>query len=161
MCWPLKINFVRTRHTMSNFLSDSQRHSFEQKSFSKLSVCFFPPGILVQLYKDIFNFRCFQNNSTISNQYHLKNFLVRQKYVCFEKKIFFIVENQKWQKKLNLKISQKGHTSGFGIFNFSNSNFFVIFGFPSKIFLFLKVNILLFYQNNFEDDSINREEDIL
>ena len=31
-----------------------------------------------------------------------------------------------------LKISQNGQISGFGIFNFSNSNFFVIFGFPSK-----------------------------
>ena len=39
--------------------------------------------------------------------------------------------------------------------------FFVIFGFPSKRFLFRKANILLFYQKSFEADSINREEDIL
>ena len=60
-----------------------------------------------------------------------------------------------------LKISQNGQISGFGIFNFSNSNFFVIFGFPSKTILFLKENILLSHQNNFGADSINREEDIL
>ena len=60
-----------------------------------------------------------------------------------------------------LKISQNGQISGFEIFNFSNSNFFVIFGFPSKKILFLKENILLFYQKHFEVDSINREEDIL
>ena len=60
-----------------------------------------------------------------------------------------------------LKIFQNGKISGFGIFNFSNSNFFVIFGFPSKQFLFPKANILFAYQKKFEDDSINREEDIL
>jgi hypothetical protein len=57
-----------------------------------------------------------------------------------------------------LKISQNGQISGFGIFNFSNLSFFVIFGSPSKkIFLFLKANILLSYQKNFETDSINQE----
>ena len=72
--------------------------------------------------------------------------------------------NQKWQKKIeieNLKISLNGQISGFGIFNFSNSNFFVIFGYPSKNILFLKTNILLSYQKHFEADSINREKDIL
>ena len=73
--------------------------------------------------------------------------------------------NQKWQKKTEfekLKISQNGQISGFGIFNFSTFQIlFVIFGFPSKIFSFLKVNIRLSYQNNFEGGSINREEDIL
>ena len=59
------------------------------------------------------------------------------------------------------KIFQNGQISGFGIFNFSNLNCFVIFGFPSKTILFLKANILLFYQNVFWDDSVNREEDIL
>ena len=60
-----------------------------------------------------------------------------------------------------LKISQNGQISGFGMFNFSNSNVFVIFGFPLKKFLFLKANILLSYQKHFEADSINREKDIL
>jgi len=60
-----------------------------------------------------------------------------------------------------LKISQNGKISGFGIFNFSNSKFFVIFGFPSKKILFLKANILLSYQNNFEVNNIHREKDIL
>ena len=73
--------------------------------------------------------------------------------------------NQKWQKKKiefeKLKISQNGQLSGFGIFNFSNSNVCVIFGFPLKKVLFIKENILLSYQNNFEADSINREKDIL
>ena len=65
------------------------------------------------------------------------------------------IEFEKW------KISQNGQISGFGIFNFSNSNFFVIFGFPSKKFLFLKENILFSHQKNFEADSINKEGDIL
>ena len=60
-----------------------------------------------------------------------------------------------------LKISQNGQISGFGIFNFSNSNFFVIFDFPSKRILFLKAHILLPYQKLFETHSINRKEDIL
>ena len=60
-----------------------------------------------------------------------------------------------------LKTSQNSQMAGFGIFNFSNSNFFVIFGFPSKKVLFLKANIILSYQKHFEVDSINREEDIL
>ena len=63
--------------------------------------------------------------------------------------------------KQKLKISQNGQVSRFGIFNFSNSNIFVIFGFPSKQFLFFKTKILLSYQKNFEEDSINKEEDIL
>ena len=57
-----------------------------------------------------------------------------------------------------LKTSQNDQISGFDIFNFSNSNFFVIFGFPSTKILFLKANILLSYQPNFENDT---EEDIL
>ena len=57
-----------------------------------------------------------------------------------------------------LKISQNGQISRFGIFSFSNSNCFVIFGFPSKKSLFLKTNILLSHQNNFEAD---RKEDII
>ena len=72
--------------------------------------------------------------------------------------------NQKWQKKIEfekLKISQNGQVSGFGIFNFSNSNIFVIFGFPSKQLLFCKTKVILPYQKKFEDDSINKEEDIL
>jgi len=63
-----------------------------------------------------------------------KMFLVTQKYVYFEKKIFFngkpkMTKNIEFEK---LIISQNGQISGFGIFNFSNSNVFVIFGFPSK-----------------------------
>ena len=72
--------------------------------------------------------------------------------------------NQKWQKKIEfekLKICQNGQISGFGILNFSNSNCFVIFGFPSKKLLFRNANILLSYQKHFEVDSISREEDIL
>jgi hypothetical protein len=42
-----------------------------------------------------------------------------------------------------LKISQNGQISGFWIFNFPNSNFFVIFGFPSKQILFLGKNIFV------------------
>ena len=60
-----------------------------------------------------------------------------------------------------LEISQNGQISGPGIFNFSNSNFFVIFGFPLKRFLFLEENILLSHQNKFEVYSINKEEDVL
>ena len=80
------------------------------------------------------------------------------------RKKYFFNGKPKMTKKIEfekLKISQNGQISGFGIFNFSNSNFFVIFGFPSKIVLFLKANILLSHQKNFEADSINREEDIL
>ena len=51
--------------------------------------------------------------------------------------------------------------SGFGIFKFSKSKFFVIFGFPSKTIFFLKANILLSHQKNFWDDTVNREGDIL
>ena len=54
-----------------------------------------------------------------------------------------------------------GQISGLGIFKFSNSNCFVIFGFPSKNIFFLKANILLSYQNNFEADNIKRVEGIL
>jgi hypothetical protein len=76
--------------------------------------------------------------------------LVRKKYVCFEKKekkLFDGKQKMTKKKKLNLKIPQNGQMSGFGIFKFSNSNFFlVIVGFPSKKFLFLKASILLSYQ---------------
>ena len=62
----------------------------------------------------------------------------------------------------NLKILPNGQISGFGIFKFWNSNFFVIFGFPSKtIIFFLETNMLLSYQKHFWADSISREEDIL
>ena len=47
-----------------------------------------------------------------------------------------------------------------GIFKFSKSNFFVIFGFPSRNFFFLKAKILLSYQKKFWADSINRKEDM-
>ena len=48
-----------------------------------------------------------------------------------------------------------------GFSTFQISNCFVIFGFPSKTFLFPKSNILLSYHKIFEADSINIEEDIL
>ena len=68
--------------------------------------------------------------------------------ILSSEKNIFSMGNQKWQKKIEfekLKISQNGQISGFEIFNFSNSNCFVIFGFPSKKFLFHKANILLSY----------------
>ena len=43
------------------------------------------------------------------------------------------------------------------IFNFSNSIFFVIFGFSLKKYFFLKANLHLPCQNNFVDDSVNRK----
>ena len=61
----------------------------------------------------------------------------------------------------NLKIPPNDQISGLKIFKFSNSDFFIIFGFPSKRFFFLKANILLSYQKMFWADSINRNEDIL
>ena len=80
------------------------------------------------------------------------------------RKKYFFNGKPKMTKKIEfekLKISQNGQISGFGIFNFSNSNFFVTFGFPCIKILFLRANILLFYQKNFEADSINRKKDIL
>ena len=85
---------------------------------------------------------------------HQRILLVQKVHSIFFVKIFDDI-------KRKLKISQNGQISGFGIFNFSNSNCFVIFGFPSKKFLFLKANILLSYHKKFEADSINREENIL
>ena len=83
-------------------------------------------------------------------------FSLREKY-CFNGKPK-MTKNIEFEK---LKISQNGQISGFEIFNLSNSNFYVIFGFPSKKFLFLKANILLSYQKHFEVDSINKEGNIL
>ena len=80
---------------------------------------------------------------------------------ALRKKNYFFNGKPKITKRIEfekLKISQNGQISGFGIFNFSNSNFFVIFGLSSKKILFLKANILLSYQKNFEADSINRED---
>ena len=91
-------------------------------------------------------------------------FFGKTKVCLLWEKNIFLMGNQKWQKKIEfekLKIFQNGQISGFGILNFSSSNFFVIFGFPSKIILFRNANILLSYQKHFEADSINREEDIL
>ena len=54
-------------------------------------------------------------------------FALRKKYSCNGK--------SKMTKKIEfekLKVSQNVQISGFGVFNFSNSNFFVIFGFPLK-----------------------------
>ena len=71
----------------------------------------------------------------ISSSISPKMFSVRQKYFCFEKKKVFFDGKLKMTKTFgfqNLKIPQNGQISGFGIFKFWNSNFFVIFGFPSK-----------------------------
>ena len=59
-------------------------------------------------------------------------------------------------EKLKIQILIFGHL---GDFNFSNSIFFVIFGFPLKKKFFLKANILLSYKKKFWDDCINREEE--
>ena len=79
------------------------------------------------------------------------------------KKIFFD-RKPKMTKTIgfeNLKILQNGQISEFGIFKFSNSIFFDIFGFPTKKIVFLKASILLCYQKHFGADSINRKEDKL
>ena len=79
-------------------------------------------------------------------------FLVRQKYVCSEQKLFFINGKPKMTKKIEfekLKISQNGQISGFGIFNFSNSNFVVIFGFPLKTIFRLIASIENFQKIRF------------
>ena len=60
-----------------------------------------------------------------------------------------------------LKISNPDIWPFWEIFNFSNSIFFLIFGFPLKKYFFLKINILLSYQTIFWHDSVNRKEDIL
>ena len=87
-----------------------------------------------------------------------KCFLVRQKYVCFEKKKF-LMGNQNWQKNWIWKFENPPKWPNFRVLGFSNSNFFVIFGFPSKknVF-FLTANILLSSQKDLGVDSINREE---
>ena len=84
-------------------------------------------------------------------------------YLLWETKIV-LMENQKWQKQFEfekLKISNPDILPFWQIFNFSNSIFFVIFGFPLKKYFFLRANILLSYQKYFWADSINREEEIL
>ena len=77
------------------------------------------------------------------------------------KKYFSNEKPRMTKQKLNLKNWKSPKMAKYQGLGFSNSNFFVICGFPSKTFLFLKANIVLSHQNNFEDDSINREEDIL
>ena len=87
MCRPLKIIFVRTRHTISNFLSDPQRHSFEPKPFSKLSVCFFPPGMLGAAVQTHLQFRM------LSKQFdHLEPI----DFFCWEKNFLPQIENYFW-----------------------------------------------------------------
>ena len=91
-------------------------------------------------------------------------FLVRQKYVFFEKKSNFFDGKPKMTKKFefkNLKIPPNGQISRLGILKFLNSNFFVIFGSHQKKVFFFKANVLLSYQKHFGSDSIYRKEDIL
>ena len=87
-------------------------------------------------------------------------FLVKQKYICFEKKKCFDGK-PKMTKKFEfekLKIPNPDIWPYWEIFNFSNSILFVTFGFPLKKYFFF--NILLFHQKCFGANSITREEDI-
>ena len=64
-----------------------------------------------------------------------KKFFWEDTSMITAKKQFFFMKKQKMTKKIEfekLKISQNGQISGFGIFNFSNSNFFCHFWFPIK-----------------------------
>ena len=70
-------------------------------------------------------------------------FFTTKKVFC--KKIFWSWKVVLWEKAI---------LGDFQIFKF-----FVIFGFPSKKFFFVKANILLSYMNKFWADIINREED--
>jgi len=96
--------------------------------------------------------------------YQRRNFFGKTKvYLPWETKLFFDGK-PKMTKNLNLKswkfqILIFSHFGRFSIFQIQF--FFVIFGFPSKKYFFLKANILLSYQKHFWDDSVNREEDIL
>ena len=97
--------------------------------------------------------------------YQPKNCFGKAKVCLFWEKKTFFHGKPKMIKKFkfeNLKIPSHGQISGFGIFKFSNSNVSVIFGFPSKTFLFLKANIYFcLTKNKFWAHSINRKEDIL
>ena len=93
-----------------------------------------------------------------------KFFWLDKSIFAFEKQNIFFDEKPKMTKEFEfekLKIPNPDIWPFWEFFNFSNSIFFVVFGFLLKNIFFLKVNILLSYQKNFEVDSINREEDIL
>ena len=80
------------------------------------------------------------------------------------RKNIFLMGNQKWQKKIefeNWKSPKLAKYQDLGFSTFQIQIVFVIFGLPSNKILFLKENILLSYQKNFEADSINRQKDML
>ena len=92
-----------------------------------------------------------------------KNVLYDKSMFALRKKYFFNGK-PKMTKKIEfekLKISQNDQISRFGIFNFSNSNFFCHFWFPIKTIFVFQSKYTLSDLSDFEADSINREEDIL
>ena len=98
------------------------------------------------------------------NAISFKIFLVRQKYIFFEKEKCFWWENKNDKKNFNLKSWKSqilifGH---FGRFLISQIQFFLSFlvSYKKNIF-FLRANILLSYQKKFWASSSNREKDIL
>ena len=110
------------------------------------------------------NFTFYNISSSLLMLSAQKSFLVRQKYVCFEKKKkVFLMGNQKWQKNFEFhENSPKWPNCRVRDFQILKFKFFLSFLVShQKNFFFLKANILLSYQKKFWVDNINREKDIL